>query len=175
MFSERRTPSWQRSLIAVVGITAAAFVQGSGHLRFGNAGVSPDLVLCGVLAWAYVYGPGAGAALGFIGGLSLDAVSVGPVGLHSLILAVAGLVLGAAHLGEYSEDLVWIVLASLGGSVFFYATTMLSSHLHGSPVQVMAAMPHVLLPALAMDMLIVVFLVAVLRRREGRQPGRYQV
>gem|GEM_PF-2743604 len=175
MFSERRGPSWQRTIAAVVGFGLAAFIQGSGYLRLGGAGVGPDLVLCGVLAWAYLYGPGGGAALGFVGGLALDSVSVGPVGMHCLLLAAIGLALGASRLGEYSPDLIWIVAAGLAGSAVFYGAVLLASRLLGTPIPLGAALPQLLLPALVMDTLLVVFLVTLLRRQSRQQAGRYQV
>jgi len=175
VFSETRSPSWKRTTLAVVALVLFAFVQGSGSVRVGEPSVAPDLVLGMVLAWAYLYGPGAGAALGFAGGLALDSISVGPVGMYSLLLTLIGLVLGATRLGEYSQDLVWVVVAGLVGSAVFYGGAGLLLRLVGTSVPLGAALAQVLLPALVMDALVVVFLVGLLRRQSRQHRGRFQV
>lgn len=175
ILSDRRTPRWQHSALALVALVAFAHLQGSGLARLGNARVTPDLVLCGVLAWAYLYGPGAGATYGFLGGLALDGISVGPVGMYCLILAIIGAILGASRLGEYSEDLIWVLLAGAAGSLAFYAAGIAAARVFTLPFPVVAALPHVLFPALVLNTLITMLFVTLLRRRSRRRYGRYQV
>ncbi len=175
ILSERRTPPWQRSAIGLAALVILAYVQGSGILRLGNARVSPDLVLCLVLAWAYLYGPTAGATFGFVGGLALDGISVGPVGMHCLVLVIIGAIMGASRLGEYSEDLIWVFVGGAAGSLAFYAAGVAAARLLALPVPVVAALPHVLFPALVLDTTAMAFLVVLLRRRGPRRSGRYQV
>lgn len=53
-------------------------------------GGSPDLLLVVVVALGLLRGAVAGAILGFLGGLVLDIVTLGTVGISSLVLTLAG-------------------------------------------------------------------------------------
>src|SRR5579862_7595044 len=66
------------------------------HLRLPYA--VPDLVLLSVLALAASWGPTGGAVAGFALGLAQDVAppSVGAIGRHALVLALAGALAGRA-------------------------------------------------------------------------------
>jgi rod shape-determining protein MreD len=53
-------------------------------------GGSPDLLLVVVVALGLLRGSSAGAVLGFVGGLVVDVVTLGTLGVTSLVLTLAG-------------------------------------------------------------------------------------
>lgn len=79
--------SWLRSL-GVVFVAAMLQVVIVSSLVVG--GGSSDLLLVVVVALGLLRGSSAGAVLGFIGGLVVDVVTLGTLGVTSLVLTLAG-------------------------------------------------------------------------------------
>lgn len=79
-----------RALRVAVLILASAFAQlsvvGSGDV----AGVAPDLLLVVLVLAAWHRGAIAGAWAGFVGGLVIDTVTLGQLGVTSLLLTLVG-------------------------------------------------------------------------------------
>lgn len=87
--------SWLRAL-AVVFVAALLQVVIVSSLVIG--GGAPDLLLVVVVALGLLRGSVPGAVLGFLGGLVVDVVTLGTLGVTSLILTLAGF-----WAGRYAE------------------------------------------------------------------------
>ena len=84
--------------LAVVFVAAMLQVVIVSSLVLG--GGSPDLLLVAVVALGLLRGSSAGAVLGFLGGLVVDVVTLGTLGVTSLVLTLAGF--WAGRYGETS-------------------------------------------------------------------------
>lgn len=172
---EPRDSHWRHTVAGVLVLGALAFLQGSGVLRLGEAGIGPDLVLCAVLSWAFLNGAAGGAVWGFVGGLLLDGLSAGPFGVGCLALTLLGTVTGMGRFGLYTDDTAWVTAVGALGSIGFYAIMLLAGRVEGVSVPFIAALLRVVLPAVLLDTACVVVLVSVLRGKHRRLAGRYQV
>ena len=87
--------SWLRAFAAVF---VAALLQVVIVSSLVIAGGAPDLLLVVVVALGLLRGSVPGAVLGFLGGLVVDVVTLGTLGVTSLILTLAGF-----WAGRYAE------------------------------------------------------------------------
>lgn len=78
------------ALRAFAVVSVAAFLQVVIVSSLVIAGGAPDLLLVVVVAIGLLRGSVPGAVLGFLGGLIVDVVTLGTLGLTSLILTLAG-------------------------------------------------------------------------------------
>jgi len=164
-----RVGSYWRHLWLAVGVLGPlAMLQGSGLGRLSSRGIGPDLVLCGVIAWAFVTDSGAGAVWGFVGGLMLDCLSAGPFGVHSLGLTFVGVVVGSGRLGLYPEQWVWAVVAAASGSALYYFVSLMALHVLGWPFPFVTTFNTIVLPSIGMDLLGVIVLLGPLRVMKSR-------
>lgn len=117
-------------------------------------GGEPDLLLVVVVALGLLRGSSAGAFLGFFGGLVVDVITLGTMGMSSLVLTLAGF-----WAGRYAETTgrdrsfapvlavgVMTVLAALFGFVLHYML--------GDEVVARHALVTALLPALVANLLL---------------------
>jgi len=81
------TSAWLR---AAVTVFVAALLQVVIVSSLVVAGGAPDLLLVVVVALALLRGSIPGAVLGFVGGVVVDLVTLGTLGVTSLILTLAG-------------------------------------------------------------------------------------
>ena len=86
------------SLRAFAVVFVAAFLQVVIVSSLVIAGGAPDLLLVVVVALGLLRGSVPGAVLGFVGGLIVDVVTLGTLGVSSLILTLAGF-----WAGRYAE------------------------------------------------------------------------
>ena len=86
------------SLRALAAVFVAALLQVVIVSSLVIAGGAPDLLLVVVVALGLLRGSVPGAVLGFLGGLVVDVVTLGTLGVTSLILTLAGF-----WAGRYAE------------------------------------------------------------------------
>lgn len=75
----------------------AGLLQSTAAGRIEIRGVKPDLVLLLIVAGTLIYGSRPGLLWAFIGGITLDIFSGGPMGASSLALMAAALAAGLGH------------------------------------------------------------------------------
>lgn len=134
-------------------------------------GGSPDLLLVVVVALGLLRGAVAGAILGFLGGLVLDIVTLGTVGISSLVLTLAGF-----WSGRYAETtardrrvapLVAVgtitVLAGVFGFVLHYML--------GEAVVARHSLVTALLPAVVLNLLLALPVYRLVRAIVGEGEG----
>lgn len=152
------------ALKAAALLLAAALFQVSIASAVEVAEAHPDVVLVLVVAIAMLQGPAFGAAAGFWAGLVLDVVTLGTLGLTSLLLTLAGYFSG--RIGDVTTrssaypPLIAVVLATLGVG---FGSAVLHFML-GSTVSASVFFVAVLLPTLALNMLLAHPLYGLCRR-----------
>jgi rod shape-determining protein MreD len=146
-------------------------VQGTGRLRFGSARVAPDLVLCAVIAWAFLTDSASGAIWGFFGGLMLDSISSAPFPLYAITLTLVGLVVGGGRLSIYSDEGLWPLAAAALGCFVFYAAVWVGLSFQGWHPPVLLTLRRVVLPACVLDSLGVMVVLPLLRLLRRRLSG----
>ena len=99
-------------------VILAGLLQSTAANRIEIRGVKPDLVLLLIIAGTLIYGSRPGLIWAFIGGITLDIFSGGPMGASSLALMAATLVTGLGHrtLSRYN------LLVPLGAAAIGTAT-----------------------------------------------------
>ena len=130
-------------------------------------GGAPDLLLVVVVALGLLRGSVAGAGYGFLGGLVVDVVTLGTLGISSLVLTLAGF-----WSGRYAETtardrrvapLVAVgtitVLAGVFGFVLHYML--------GEAVVARHSLVTALLPAIALNLLLAIPVYRVVRASVG--------
>lgn len=78
-------------------VILASLLQSTALGRIEIRGVKPDLVLLLIIAGALIYGGRPGLVWAFIGGITMDIFSGGPMGASSLALMTAALATGLGH------------------------------------------------------------------------------
>lgn len=129
-------------------LPALALLQSSVASQLRILGVTPNLVLMAVLAWALIKGIRAGILWALVGGLSLDLVGNGPPGASLLAITVAvflGLA-GEVTRGEGRLPLA-VIIMFLGSLVYdnLYILALVSSS--GNAMDWWAMWPRTIVPA----------------------------
>jgi rod shape-determining protein MreD len=88
-------------------------------------GARPDLMLLVVVAWSVVRGIDEGLIWGFIGGLSLDVLSGGPLGGYVLALLAVALLAGQPWGQGLGLALVRLLLLTLVGVLIYHLILLL--------------------------------------------------
>lgn len=151
-------------------LVAAAVLQVTLAPRLEVVGAFPNLLLVAVVGWTLLRGAGSGIRWAVAGGLLLDLVSPGPLGVHALALAAAAYLTGFAQ-RHFEPDPFF--LPSAAGAV---ATVAYNLVLVG--IAVAARHPIAFLPALQLwiapsslyDALLMPVAVLLLRRLDRAIP-----
>lgn len=127
---------------------------------------SADVLLCVLVALALLRGPVFGALAGFWTGLVIDTVSLGTLGLTSLLLVLVGY--GVGWFGEVTSvrasQLARVAIAITGATVVFFVGSALVTVLLGSSISFGSAVVRSLLPTLGLNLLLAYPILLVLRR-----------
>jgi rod shape-determining protein MreD len=166
-----RPSSWGHLWLGLLVLGALALADGAGVLRFGPSRLGPDLVLVGVVAWAFLGDASAGATWGFLGGLMLDAISAAPFATHTVTMTMIGAVLGAGRLSLYADDQVWVAMAAVAAAAMYYVCMIGLMLLLSWPVSLAATGRLLVLPSMAIDGLAVLLLLPLFRRLRRRLFG----
>lgn len=117
--------------LSVPVLLVLALAQSTVFTRLHLGGVAPNLVLCAAVVWSLLRGTREGLVWAFVGGLALDLLSAGPLGLSSIALlavcALAGLAEG--HVQPQSTVLSFVSVAL--GTVVFDVIVLLGLALSG--------------------------------------------
>jgi rod shape-determining protein MreD len=87
-------------------IAVAVLVQLAWAPRWGLAEGKPDVVTLVAICLAFLGGPQTGAVAGFAGGLALDALGMGPLGVGALARAVAGFLAGLVEQNVFGKSVL---------------------------------------------------------------------
>ena len=170
MLRDRRSP-WRHLWLGLLLLAILTAAQGTGRLRFGSARVTPDLVLCAVIAWGFLTDSGQGASWGFIGGLMLDSVSTVPFPLHTVALTLVGIAVGSGRLSMYADEVIWAFAAAGLGCTVFYGVMWIGLSFQGWDPPLLSTIRRVILPAVVLDLVGVLVMLPVLRLASRRLTG----
>lgn len=155
--------------------TAAVFVAAMLQIVIVSSiligGGAPDLLLVVVVALGILRGSVAGAVLGFFGGLVVDVVTLGTLGISSLVLTLAGFWSGryAETTGRDSRvaPLVGVGTITVLAGVFGF----LLHYLLGEAVVARHSLVTALLPALVLNLVLALPVYRLLRSIVGEGEG----
>jgi rod shape-determining protein MreD len=147
-YSPTREIRWRRRVVLGLILLVSAVLQGAG----GGAGIffyfRPDLVLIVVVSWSLTEGAAGGWWAGMAGGFFLDLFTAGPLGLHTLSLAVAGWLAARAssslYRGHLTTRILMVAAAALAAGGIYY----LLLFLFGSPPAGSSAWRQIIWPRL---------------------------
>lgn len=145
-FSPSREKRWRLRIILFLLLLASAIIQGAaGSVVFFS--FRPDLVLIVAVYWALNKGPAGGWLIGMAGGFMTDIFSSGMLGLHTLALAIIGMLVSYSSSPLYrthlSTRVVMVGMASIIYNVLYYLLLIVFS----TPPQWDYAWKTVLVPA----------------------------
>jgi rod shape-determining protein MreD len=142
---------WLRALAVVF---VAALLQVVIVSSFVVGGGTPDLLLVVVVALGLLRGSSAGALLGFLGGLVVDVVTLGTLGVTSLVLTLAGF--WAGRYGETTgRNRRFAPILAVGSiTVLAGAFGYVLHYLLGDDVVARTALVTALLPAFVMNLVL---------------------
>ena len=158
---------WLRALAAVFVAAMLQVVIVSSLVVVGGA---PDLLLVVVVALGLLRGSVPGAVLGFLGGLVVDVVTLGTLGVTSLILTLAGF--WAGRYGETTgRDRRFAPVIAVGTiTVLAAAFGFVLHYLLDEEVVVGHALVTVLIPAVVLNVALALPVHALVRANVGETP-----
>jgi len=159
---QRRSPA--RDFVVVgMALLVATLLQTSAAAYLPPTWARPDLVLMVALAWSYLRGGGEGFLAGVVGGLLLDLSSAVPFGLHVVAYGLALLLVGNEN-GPFAMSGPRRVVGAVVAAAVVHGVVLAVMQLRGWDVWWSAVVFRSLLPALAMDPLLLVVCYLLLRR-----------
>ncbi|GAC1616538.1 MAG: hypothetical protein NVS9B1_26230 [Candidatus Dormibacteraceae bacterium] len=164
-----------RGLLAGLVLLPAAVLQVTLAPRLEVAGAFPNLVLLAVVGWTLLEGAGAGLRWAVAGGLMLDLVAPGPLGLHALALLVAAYGTGLAQ-RLFDPDPVLLpgvsaALATVAYNLVLIGFAVLSRH----PVAMLPVMQLWVAPSALYDAILMPFGFLLLGHVRGWLPPRIAI
>jgi rod shape-determining protein MreD len=124
-------------LAAGLVLLPAAVLQVTLAPRLEVAGAFPNLLLLAVAGWTLIRGAGTGLRWAVIGGLCLDLVSPGPLGVHALALAVVAYGTGFLQRSFAADPLLLPGASGALATVLYNLVLVGVSDLLGHPVQLL--------------------------------------
>ena len=101
----------------VAGIIGSVILAVTGYLAqvavfpaFGAIAIGPNIILALAVVFAMIYGPWPALAMGFVGGLMVDFIAGGAMGISSLIPLIAGFMLGMFRRELNSTHFAWAMI-----------------------------------------------------------------
>jgi rod shape-determining protein MreD len=161
-------------LIPLLGATA--LLQVTVAPRLALAGIKPDLMLIVVVSWSLLRGGREGIVWAFLGGLWLDLLAGGPLGVSALALMAVSLACSIGALNIFRSHLLLPLLTILWGTVVFGLVYLSLLQSLGYTVAWLDALRRVTLPSMILNALVMPLLYAPLdwlSRVTGREEMRW--
>ncbi len=154
-------------LVGVPLLALAAALQSTVLVSLRLLGGTLDLVLLLTLGWTLAGDWEGGLAWGFIGGVCLDLLSGGPLGGSALALVFVAFLASLSE-GRFWRSHVLLPLAtSLLGTLGFHFIYLIVLSFSGRPVDWLAGVTRIILPALFLNALLIVPIYHGLRGLRG--------
>ena len=148
----------------------AAVLQVTLAPRLEVFGAFPNLVLLVVVGWTLVRGAGAGIRWGIAGGLLLDLLAPGPLGVHALALVVAAYGTGFLK-HSFEPDPLLLPGASAALATVAYNLVLLAvSVALGGTVALLPVLQAWVAPSALYDAVLLPVLLLLLRRLDAAAP-----
>lgn len=155
----------RRMLVGLPVLMFAAAVESSvlPDLRTPGGG-SVNLVLLLTLSWTLAGDWNGGLVWGLLGGLFLDLLSGGPLGIQSLALVVTAYVASLTEGQLWRSHVLLPLAAALFGSLAFQIITMSGLATSGVVIDAATALTGVVLPATLLNTLFILPVYQIIRR-----------
>jgi rod shape-determining protein MreD len=164
-----------RYLVAGLLLLPAAVLQVTLAPRLELFGAFPNFVLLAVAGWTLVRGAGPGIRWAIAGGLLLDLLAPGPLGVHALALAVAAYGTGFLK-RSFEPDPVLLPAASAALATVAYNLVLIAvSELLGNPVAFLPALQAWVAPSALYDAALLPPLLVLLRRLDRAVPEQVAI
>ena len=164
-----------RYLVAGLLLLPAAVLQVTLAPRLELFGAFPNFVLLAVAGWTLVRGAGPGIRWAIAGGLLLDLLAPGPLGVHALALAVAAYGTGFLK-RSFEPDPVLLPAASAALATVDYNLVLIAvSELLGNPVAFLPALQAWVAPSALYDAALLPPLLLWLRRLDRAVPEQVAI
>ena len=157
-------------LAAGLVLLLAAVLQVTLAPRLEVAGAFPNLVLLLVAGWTLVRGAGAGIRWAIAGGLLLDLVAPGPLGVHALALAAGAYATGFLQRSFEADPVLLPVLSGVLATVVYNLVLLGILQLLGNPVALLPVLQGWVAPSSLYDALLLPLAVVLLRRLDRALP-----
>ncbi|HEY8813201.1 MAG TPA: rod shape-determining protein MreD [Candidatus Dormibacteraeota bacterium] len=160
-----------RYLIAGLLLLPAALLQVTLAPRLELFGAFPNFVLLVVVGWTLVRGAGVGIRWAIVGGLLLDLLAPGPLGVHALALAVAAYATGFLQRSFEPDPLLLPSVSGAVATVAYNLVLVAVSEALGHPVAFLPVLQAWVAPSALFDAILLPFLLLLLRRVDSATPG----
>jgi rod shape-determining protein MreD len=157
-------------LLAALLLLPAALLQVTLAPRLEIAGAFPNLVLLAVVGWTLLRGAGAGIGWAVAGGLLLDLLAPGPLGVHALALAVAAYGTGFLKRSFEPDPVFLPAAAGALATVAYNLVLMAVTQLLGSSIAVLPALAAWVAPSALYDAALLPLALLLLRRFDAVIP-----
>jgi rod shape-determining protein MreD len=159
-----------RYLAATLVLLPAAILQVTLAPRLDLFGVFPNLILLAVIGWTLVRGAAAGIRWAVAGGLLLDLVAPGALGVHALALVVAAYLSGYLQRSFAPDPLLLPAAAGALATVAYNLVLVGLSELAGHPVAVLPVLQVWVAPSALYDAALMPFALFMLRHLDRAVP-----
>jgi len=164
-----------RYLVAALVLLPAAVLQVTLAPRLDLFGAFPNLVLLAVIGWTLARGAAAGIRWAIVGGLLLDLVAPGPLGVHALALVVAAYLSGFLQ-RSFAPDRVLLpgaagALATVAYNLVLLGLSVLAQH----PVALLPVLQVWVAPSAIYDAALMPLAILLLRRLDRALPQPVQI
>jgi rod shape-determining protein MreD len=148
----------------------AALLQVTLAPRLDIAGAFPNFVLLAVVGWTLLRGAGAGIGWAVAGGLLLDLLAPGPLGIHALALAVAAYGTGFLKRSFEPDPVFLPAAAGALATVAYNLVLMAMAELLGSSISFLPVLAAWVAPSALYDAALLPLVLLLLRRFDGVIP-----
>lgn len=163
-----------RRYVSWVAVASAVFVQLSWAPHWGSAGGRPDVVTLVAVCLAFLGGPMSGALAGFGGGLALDLMGTGVVGVGALARTLAGFAAGLVERTVFGRSILVPMVAAAAATALSQVIELAVLLLLDRSLPIMVSMGTIVVPAAMYNGLLAgvayPLLAAVSRRERGPAP-----
>lgn len=143
---------------------AAALLQSTVVSHWRLMAGSPDIVLLSVIAWNLLGRGADGLLWAFFGGLFADLLSAGPLGAHTLGMLIVGFLAGLTEGRLYRSHILLPLASALIGTLVFHSLYLGLLALTGYPVAWGDSLSLVTLPAVFLNLALMLPLYALVQR-----------
>ena len=164
-----------RRWVAWVAVAVAVLVQLTWAPRWGIFGARPDLVTLVAVSLAFLDGPQTGAVSGFLGGLALDALGLGAVGVGALSRAIAGFSAGLVERNVFGKSVLMPMLAVGAATFVAQLCELVLLLLLGRSVPVFASVFGIIIPSAVYNGVLAGAVYPLLALAGQRERGRPQL
>ena len=148
----------------ILGLALVVLIQATLIARIRIFGVEPDLLLVVVVCWSLLAGTTQGLLVAFAGGIAVDLVTGLPLGASSLALMPLCFLASVGRSSVYHNNSWLPVLLVAVATPLHGWLILLTRQLRGAPIDWVTTTTHVILPALALNVVLTLIVMPLLRR-----------